>query len=208
MGQLNIQISNYSNYITVGPAGSKQANGYIFENTISTACTEDNVCLTFVDFLPSNTSDIVVWNFGDGTTVDLPVGQACHKYSKTGTYTITATPYKLYNGVKICMGSTQVRSVTVIGLLNASIEALTMDCDNQYKRIFSCSNCPTSGTFNWDFGDGSSSSSQNPTHTYSQNTSYDCSGNESTLSVTLLYSNGSCNTRLSRKIKKSHAYSN
>jgi PKD repeat protein len=100
------------------------------------------------------------WNFGDGTPLS-GIQNPVHTYTVVNSYTVTLT------ATGMCSGSSSL----VIGAhpLPYSIFSATSDCEGQ-PNIFS--NSSTAGSYVWDFGDLSTSSASNPTHTYSSAGTY------------------------------------
>jgi PKD repeat protein len=105
------------------------------------------------------------WDFGDGTILNDNGSVQPHQYASTGVYTVrlTATEDTCY--------STVTRNVVV--------------CDAKPTISFYHTGCGTGNTINftgntsgpvttylWDFGDGTTSSLQNPSHTYSSTNTY------------------------------------
>jgi len=110
------------------------------------------------------------WNFGDGSSSSSQ--NPSHTYSSAGTYSVTLT-------VTDSASSQATASITITA--QTQISALAA----------SCTASPTSGdipltvnftgtaaggispyTYSWNFGDGASSTAQNPSHTYTQAGSY------------------------------------
>jgi len=106
-----------------------------------------------------------LWNFGDGATSNLK--NPTHSYSSSGTKTITLT-------VSGPGGSnTTSNQIYVISSLVASF---TFVPNAQTITTFSFTNTSSGlvdvDTIHWDFGDGSTSSLQNPIHDYSESGTY------------------------------------
>jgi gliding motility-associated-like protein len=103
-----------------------------------------------------------IWDFGDATatqTVLFPVLSTTHTYNQPGTYTVTFTP-KDY----LC-ASTKKHDIVVLKTV-ASFDVV----DSSQKPLFKFKNTST-GTnsktkYLWDFGDGKTSTLENPEHTY------------------------------------------
>jgi acetyl esterase/lipase len=85
------------------------------------------------------------------------------EFSSPGNYTIKVVEF---NEI-LCSGDTLEFNINVLGSPYASFDHLT----TQNEVIFS--NTSTDGNiFNWNFGDGNTSTEQNPIHTYSENGEY------------------------------------
>ncbi|MEA3446309.1 MAG: PKD domain-containing protein [Bacteroidota bacterium] len=104
------------------------------------------------------------WDFGDGTTSSLQ--NPTHTYAQNGTYAVTLT-ILCANGY-----STTTQTITIgTPSCNADfIYALVPGSLMGYQYTDLSTGAPTSWA--WDFGDGTTSTLQNPTHTYAQNGTY------------------------------------
>ncbi|MCC6703012.1 MAG: PKD domain-containing protein [Fluviicola sp.] len=130
-----------------------------------------------VQFTESSTSPdpIVtwVWIYGDGQTF---TGQTppVHDYS-VGVYDVSLVVIT-QNG---CIDTTTLQDYIQVGeidLVNFSIDA-TPQCaktpiDFTDLSIITAPHTPNEVTYNWDFGDGGSSTLQNPTYSYPNDTGY------------------------------------
>lgn len=117
------------------------------------------------------------WTFGDGysSTEQNP----SHFYSTPGTYTVCLTVTAL-NGDECCT-STICQDVTVRAECNEDCFfdhyfdwSIFYDCDTcvvQFNGQVGYGNRPVLAWI-WDFGDGTTGSGQNPTHTYTTNGTY------------------------------------
>jgi PKD repeat protein len=109
------------------------------------------------------------WNFGDGTTSKK--ANPTHTYGKPGTYQVTLI-------VKDSMcADTQTKQVTIRCKPDASFRVQ----GNKFQRTFKPDT--TANSYSWDFGDGSTSTKRNPTHTYSDTGTY---------KVTLIANSSNC----------------
>ena len=139
-------------------------NALIADFTISgyDNCAVGNV-LTF-----NNTSIGTItsslWNFGDGTTSSFQ--NPTKTYTTAGTYTIT---YKVSNGT--CLDSTS----RTISLQVKPTSSFTINSSSQCLKnnsfIFTNNSIGAINYF-WDFGDGTTSSFQNPTKNYTVSGNY------------------------------------
>lgn len=109
------------------------------------------------------------WNFGDGTTGTgaLPT----HRYARAATYNVTLT---VANDVG--QSSTTSRTVTVTSTSTQVVASFTFSPTNpgiNQQVFFSASaSVPSTGTFAWTFGDGSSGTGIAPVHQYGQTGTY------------------------------------
>ncbi len=106
------------------------------------------------------------WNFGDGTTNSIQKNPA-HTYLRAGSYTVTLT-------VNNAAGSNTVRKKSYItaATLRAPVAALSANLTSgtaPFTVLFSDRSTGGSpASWAWSFGDGTSSTEQNPVHTYSK----------------------------------------
>jgi len=121
------------------------------------------------------------WDFGDGGTSSTK--SPSHTYSKAGTYTVTlnvSDGVSSDSEVKINYITVEEKTVVpVVVTANFTSNVTSGKVPLTVKFTDSSSGGPTS--WKWDFGDGKSSTSQNPVHTYSTAGTY---------SVTLIAANG------------------
>ena len=127
--------------------------------------------ISFFDASTSSPGSVInwFWDFGDGSTSSMQ--NPSHTYSANGTYLTCLTVF-----------TSDSCTSTYCDTINIScITPVTCDANFQYTLGL----CPTIGFFDastsspgsvaswsWSFGDGSTSNSQNPSHTYGANGSY------------------------------------
>lgn len=104
------------------------------------------------------------WDFGDGQHSTLPSPQ--HFYSDTGFYTITLT--SINQG---CMSDT-VRIDYIQIVVPKADFYFDFDCSNPTTVAF-FDTSQGADTWYWDFGDGTSSTQQDPVHTFPSQNNYD-----------------------------------
>ncbi len=109
------------------------------------------------------------WSFGDGTySYDL---NATHVYTTSGLYTVCVTVEKEANSTN-CQRDTcmqiQVQAAPVCNLVAGF--TWKIDSANHNKLFFTNTSTPAGAVpaIQWNFGDGTKSSSQNPDHIYAQ----------------------------------------
>jgi PKD repeat protein len=107
-----------------------------------------------------------IWEFGDGSKsfVENPV----HKYSKAGTYTVNLT-------VKNAAGSntvTKTEHIKVTAKPVAEFSATPTSGKAPLNVKFTDASTGSPTKWKWSFGDGTSSTIQNPKHKYSKTGSY------------------------------------
>lgn len=116
---------------------------------------------------PSGSGQVYFWDFGDGTNSNT-IGSVSHLYASPGTYTVCLTVYETGGSLDSC----QYCSYVTIGSggptpCDASF-TIIQDSTNLFNYFVYMNNTSTSSTMSyfWDFGDGTSSTLQYPTHTY------------------------------------------
>ena len=107
------------------------------------------------------------WNFGDGTTST--VASPSHSYAAGGTYTVTLTVTDNQNAT----GSVS-HSVTVTAPNQAPTANFTFSCNALSCNFTSTSSDPDGSiaSYSWTFGDGGTSTAQNPSHSYAAGGNY------------------------------------
>jgi len=123
-----------------------------FMYNAGSACLPATV--TFTDLSSNPVS--WTWDFGDGTTSNLQ--NPTHTYTTIPTGSITLTITDIY-------GCTATRTKANINILQANFTASdTVTCKN-YPVTFSDLS-GTGSSWQWNFGDGTTSTAQNPVHAY------------------------------------------
>jgi PKD repeat protein len=122
--------------------------------------TTTNLSVAFVDG-STNTPTSWLWDFGDGNTST--VQSPNHVYASPGTYTVCLTATSFCGADSVCSVVTVTCPAPQAGFTN-TVSALSATFVDQ------SSGTPTSWL--WTFGDGNTSTQQNPTHTYASGGSY------------------------------------
>ena len=123
------------------------------------------------------------WNFGDGATSTAQ--NPSHTYSSSGIYTVSLTVTD-NDGAS----DTLSKSVTVIDNSNQAPTAGFSSSASDLTVNFTDASSDSDGTIasrSWNFGDGSASTSTNPSHTYSAGGTY-------TVSLTVTDNDGASDT--------------
>lgn len=128
-----------------------------------------------------------LWDFGDGNTSTMQ--NPSHTYAASGNYTVCLT------AVTACGTDSTCTSINVTVCSNPT--AAFSETNNDPSFDFTDGSTTTGVvTYSWDFGDGNTSTQQNPTHTYVDNGTYtvtltiidDCG--TSTVTSTITVNNG------------------
>ncbi len=140
-----------------------------------------NQYIHFTDLSTNNPSDWK-WNFGDGTS---GTGQnPDHAYRQPGTYSVTLTASDVYTSIS----HTKRNYITVVNTPHAEFSADRTKGITPFTVKFTDLSTGSPTGWTWDFGDGSTSSEQNPTHVYT--TSGTSSTSSYTVSLTATNANG------------------
>ena len=107
-----------------------------------------------------------LWDFGDGTGSNSP--GPSKSYATAATYTV-----KLVNTYASCADSTTKEVVIVNNpVANFTASTSTTGCQAPFTVTFQDQTTPGASAWLWNFGDGSTSSLQNPSHTYTSTGSF------------------------------------
>ncbi|MDT8392844.1 MAG: PKD domain-containing protein, partial [Bacteroidales bacterium] len=130
------------------------------------AFTSDTACAmsatTFID-LSTTTNGIIIqwwWDFGDGGTSTIQ--NPTHTYTAPGTYPVTLAVETNQGCRDTAYGFAEVWPLPV----SAFTYAPTCEYDAVVFSDLSIANSASIASWNWDFGDGTTSTAQNPTHLY------------------------------------------
>ena len=190
-GQTSTQKSPSHQYTAIGPYNVQlkvtSSNGCIDSstkilNTIYPQAKADftvtpEVCLgiatQFTDKSDGKGSNVVKWNWDFGN------GQTSTQQNTTHTYT-TAGSYKVRLHVftdKGCVSDTSEQNTTINPLPTTAFTFSAPTCETQNVGFSDASTVATGSVvkWNWNFGDGSSSAQQNPTHIYTTPNTYNVS---------------------------------
>ena len=123
-----------------------------------------NNAITFTDSSYANGYSIQkwIWNFGDGITQTFTVPPFQHTYAAPGVYSVTLTVVDSMG----CTDSLVQTNALMISKPAADFTSTdTMSCHLQVINFTNLSTGPNL-TYNWDFGDGTTSTADNPVHQY------------------------------------------
>ena len=114
--------------------------------------------ITFNDGSTGATS--YLWDFGDGGTSTLQ--SPSHTYASSGTYTVCQIV------TNVCGADTTCSTINVCPLPNATFT----QTPNQLAVSFNGASPNNPTTWSWNFGDGSTATTQNPSHNYAMPGTY------------------------------------
>jgi serine protease len=170
----------YSVALTVtdneGATGTNTQDVVINANNVapisSYTYTVADLTVTFSDGSSDSdgTVDSYSWDFGDGnsSTEQNPV----HSYSSGGSYTVSLTVTDNQGSTDTSSQTVSVVAPNVAPSASFSVSANLLDVD------FTDSSTDSDGSvdsYSWDFGDGNSSTEQNPSHSYASAGTYSVS---------------------------------
>jgi len=166
-----------TNYINV--VSNPTAN---FTASSTTGCIGSN-SISFNNFSINATN--YIWDFGDGTFSTQ--ANPTHTYTSTGVYTVKLIARNSFNCTNIYI---EPAYITILPNPAASFTVNQQSSCN-VNQVFNF-NCTTTGSigWQWSFGDGNTSTLQNPSHVYGAQGSYN---------VTLIVTNpGGCSDTISQ----------
>ncbi|KKH92052.1 hypothetical protein EO95_13230, partial [Methanosarcina sp. 1.H.T.1A.1] len=133
--------------------------------TVSTNSLLVGKDVTFVDYSINQTTELL--DFGDGSPKS-STANVTHTYTTPGTYTANLT---VTNDVS---SDSMLKTITVI-LPTAPVASFTSDYTTGVSPLniaFTDTSTGLPTSWSWNFGDGATSTEQNPTHTYSEAGNY------------------------------------
>ena len=116
-----------------------------------------------VQFTSTSTGPITsyLWDFGDGSTSSM--ASPSHTYTTAGDYTVSLTVTGPGGSdTEICQGCIRVEDPAPVASFDVSVNSGIYDLAVQFTNT---STGPVT-SYAWNFGDGSTSTEENPTHTY------------------------------------------
>lgn len=160
----------------------------VLANTVTRIASPDTACLNVpVSFRNNSTNAALTstWDFGDGSTASTQAPS--HTYNVAGIYTV-----KLVNRYRDCIDS--ITKLVVIGprpSADFSSSATAASCKAPFTVSFT-NQTQNATSYLWEFGDGTTSTEQNPVHEYTRLGSFDV-----TLRVRF---NGGCETSVTKAV--------
>ena len=156
-----------SNYITVNPLGSTPVSNFTADRTTINA----GGSVQFTDQSTNNPTSWL-WNFGDNTTSTNR--NPSHTYSIAGSYSVSLTATNNYgSNNKTASNYITVNPLGSTPVSNFTADRTTINAGGSVQFTDQSTNNPTSWL--WNFGDNTTSTNRNPSHTYSIAGSYSVS---------------------------------
>jgi PKD repeat protein/cytochrome c553 len=162
-------------------------------SAITPTMGEQNTVITFSATASDPDGDPLTysWDFGDGSTSTQ--ASPSHTYVNTGDYTVTLTVSDGRGGTSSCSATVSISAPAPENQPPVCSNIAPTTGNTNVALSFSADAIDPDGdplTYNWDFGDGNTSTQVNPSHTYSSAGIY-------TVSLTVSDGNGgasSCST--------------
>lgn len=166
-----LSVGTYSVKLTVispgGCSDSLTKLSYIHINespassfSVTNGCVNSNINFINNSTIPTGTITSTTWNFGDGNNSNQY--NPTHMYSASGIYTVTLTNTSSLG----CTGTiSQTIAINNKPIVQFSANNLS-GCATQTVNFSDLSSTTAGSTYQWNFGDNTTSTSQNPTHIY------------------------------------------
>jgi parallel beta-helix repeat protein len=159
----NITGSIYSDYLPLVTSSNPTAPKANFSSNVTSGNVPFNVLFTDTS---TGSPTAWNWNFGDGgsATTQNPT----HTYSTAGNYTVTLTVSNSA-GNNTTTKSNYITAVTGTSSTKpvASFSSNVTSGNVPFNVLFTDTSTGSPTAWNWNFGDGGSSTQKNPTHNYS-----------------------------------------
>ncbi len=148
----SVTINNFM--VISGPIANFSPNG-------TGACL--NKTMSFNDLSTPTSAPITqwTWNFGDGSQQTFTSSPFSHIYSQEGSYTVSLVVKDNVN----CADTFAITGAVLITNPKAAFFADTFFCPSSPLQ-FTDTSTGVGLTYNWNFGDGGTSTLQNPTHNF------------------------------------------
>ncbi len=161
-GYFNVQLTVWDNN---GCNSTSMKPAYVYVAQPAASILVDSIaCLgDLVQFTSLSTGDALsyLWNFGDGNTSNQQ--HPLHAYMAYGLYSVSLTVTDSFG----CSDSIVLpKRISVQQLIAGFSAAPTNAACPPLTVYFTDTSSGNISTWNWDFGDGTSSALQNPAHTY------------------------------------------
>ena len=177
-------------------ANIKTLNAYIhvyllpspsFTGIPHSGCSPLNVCFTSTSTPGNAPITTYSWDFGDGVSGNTQ--NPCHVYNTAGTFQVTLT----VTDQNSCTKSIATPNFITVGAKPTAgfTFSTPTPCTTPITISFTNTSTPSSSTSSWNFGDGGTSTQQNPSHGYAAAGNY---------TVTLIVSNNGCTDTVTHQV--------
>ncbi|MFY8004268.1 MAG: PKD domain-containing protein, partial [Chitinophagaceae bacterium] len=163
-----------------------------FTYSSTSACSVGGEIFSFSSAISAPAGSTYVWNFGDGSTAtgDNPT----HAYQYAGSYTVSLKALSVDNQL-LGQFSAVVSAIGNNAKPTAGFSYLINTQNGNAVTFQSHSTIPSgSMTYFWDFGDGNTATTSNPTHVYTPGTS------SYNVTLTVTGNPGGCSTTITQTI--------
>jgi gliding motility-associated-like protein len=152
--------------------------------TVANACEDSSAVFINTSTILSGTLADFTWNFGDGTTSK--DGNPTHTYGNTGNFSVSL----LAQSAMGCRDSI-TKTITIFPrpVANFSFRNTCQDTAVKFTDGSSVAAGNTIRSFFWNFGDGTTSNTQSPSHKYAAAGTY-------TVTLTVVSNNGCASTKV------------
>lgn len=165
INSIQIEINDYRYSSLNGPSGADSA----FNATFYPFCAGTWAAVSHsVTFYPifNNMPTSYLWDFGDGSTSTVALGS--HIYAHPGNYNVSLT----VTDNQSC-GNTVTNLQSIGPTDNLCQTTITVTGTSTMNPVYTHSTIGSGNyTFHWDFGDGNTSTSSSPTHSYTASGRY------------------------------------
>lgn len=143
-----------------------------FDASTAAACKGDNIIFTDKT-VADNTHPIVsrTWTWGDGKVLNFANAPYSHTYNEAGAFDVKLWVLDTYG----CVDSLTKQAVTISGMAGSfTFDPPTAGCDSTLVKFTNTSSADNStiASYNWNFGDGFTSTESDPSHFYQRVNTY------------------------------------
>ncbi|MFN8395264.1 MAG: PKD domain-containing protein [Bacteroidia bacterium] len=142
----------------------------LVNSTPRVGCAPLTVCFNDISTPGSGAINGWLWDFGDGNTSTQQ--NPCHTYAAAGTYTVSmvATDVNGCNNTVVMLNYVSVSTPPTANFTGSPLSACAPPLNVSFTNTSTGGAGPLS--YQWNFGDGGTSTATSPTHTYNATGSY------------------------------------
>ena len=155
-------------FLIMGCVGAVSAEGDLTITSFDAAQESGSLSVTF-NYVVENATSLTIKYFAGDSEHDVTEPESLYLYSTSGSY--TATLYAKNETATI----SRTKTVTVTPVIVASFTTNVSSASPSLTVLFTSTSTSTgsSTTYKWTFGDGTTSTEENPIHTFAAAKSYD-----------------------------------